>query len=111
MQEKRQSTRYVSGVGAKAGIDGITECGLRDLSITGCCLESERKVSLELNHQYAVTIKPEAESNIGQFVLLTESRWMKPKDGGGFEIGFMVLEAPSGKLFQNYVDYLAWRSQ
>ncbi|MDR2486028.1 MAG: PilZ domain-containing protein [Treponema sp.] len=109
MQEKRQHIRYLTK--AQAGIPGIFESGglLKDISITGCCIECTRQVNIQPNNQYTIQVSPEPNANIGKFDLLAESRWIRPK-GDSYEMGFMIVESPKGKQFQRYVDYLAWRA-
>jgi hypothetical protein len=67
-------------------------------------------VPLPENHaKYTIQILPEAASEIGDFNLLAECRWLRGI-GNSYEIGFMVIESPKGKQFERYVDYLAWQA-
>ena|GEM_PF-912005 len=108
--EHRKNRRYRSI--AKAGINGADygEILLKDLSITGCCLESSVNIDIKPGMRYKIEIVPEAAADIGNFELTAESIWVH---GGGYstEFGFFVVESPRGRLFQRYVDYLAWRSE
>jgi hypothetical protein len=110
MAENRKNLRYRTL--ARARIEGISggETLLKDLSITGCCVESTSYVEIRLNTRYKIEVMPEAASGIGDFELLTEAKWLH---AGGYscEIGFAVLESPKGRSFQRYVDYLSWRSE
>ena len=107
--EKRTSTRYPSI--AKAKINGVKygEILLKDISITGCCLESTMQIDIVKGTQYTLDIIPEKVSGIGEFDILAELVWI---ENGGYStyFGFFVLESPKGKLFQRYVDYLAYRT-
>jgi len=110
LSEHRKNKRYHSI--AQARIEGLNfgEILLKDLSITGCCLESTVNMEMKPGIRYKINIIPEAAANIGQFELTAESIWIH---GGGYttEFGFFIVESPKGKLFQRYVDYLAWRSE
>ena len=110
MQEKRKHTRYRAQ--AQASIAGVFENGglLKDISITGCCIECTMKVTIRPDSQYTIQVSPDPNSEIGNFDLLVESRWIRPK-GDSYEMGFMIIESPKGKQFQRYVDYLAWRAE
>lgn len=109
MQEKRKSIRYRTR--AKANIPGIldSEALLKDLSVTGCCIESMMRVKIQPDTQYTIQVIPEPDSQIGRFDLLALSRWVR-SEADVCEIGFLILESPKGKQFQRYVDYLAYRA-
>ena len=110
LAENRKNPRYQSL--AKAQIDGINggEVVLKDLSITGCCVESTMHIKLESGGKYRIEIFPEMAAHIGSFELLLESVWSRNGNYSS-EFGFLVVESPKGKLFQRYVDYLSWRSE
>ncbi|MDR2303386.1 MAG: PilZ domain-containing protein [Treponema sp.] len=110
MGENRKNLRYRTL--ARARIEGISggETLLKDLSITGCCVESTMYEGIKPNTRYKIEIMPEAASNIGDFELLAESKWFRTS-GYSCEIGFAILESPKGRSFQRYVDYLSWRSE
>jgi hypothetical protein len=107
--EKRKNTRYRTL--ARARLPGIVdgEVLLKDLNITGCCIETTMYIDIQPNKQCKINIFPEDVANIGEFELLVESRWTQTR-GYSCESGFAVLESPKGKPFQRYVDYLSWRS-
>jgi hypothetical protein len=109
MVDNRKNFRYQTL--AKARIEGITEADvlLKDLSITGCCIESTIYLNVKKDSQYKIEIVPETAARIGSFELLTELRWIRAS-GYSCEAGFSILESPKGRLFQRYVDYLAWRA-
>jgi hypothetical protein len=109
MMEKRKNLRYRTL--ARARLPGVIdgEVLLKDLNITGCCIETTMYVDIQPDKHCKMNVQPEEAANIGEFELLVESKWVRT---GGYscEIGFAVLESPKGKLFQRYVDYLSWRS-
>jgi hypothetical protein len=109
MFENRKHTRYPTL--ARAVIPEIFdgEALLKDLSITGCCVEYTMFVDVQPNIHYKVRILPDSTAKIDPFDLLVESRWVR---SGAYscEIGFAITTSPKGRDFQRYVDYLAWRS-
>jgi hypothetical protein len=109
MMENRKNNRYRTLAQAKiTNITGV-ECLLKDLSVTGCCIECTAYLDVQPNIRYQLEIVPEGAANIGPFGLTVKSKWIR---AGGYscEIGFAILESPKGKSFQRYVDYLSWRS-
>jgi hypothetical protein len=109
MLDKRKHIRYptLARVRVSEIFDG--EALLKDLSITGCCIEYTMVVDIKLNTQYKIQVIPDSAAGIDSFELQVESRWMRP---GGYscEIGFTIVTSPKGRDFLRYVDYLAWRS-
>jgi len=109
MLENRKAPRYKTL--AHARIPNILEGNnpLKDLSITGCCVESNAYAEIKPETVYQMEIMPEHIARIDNFVLEVESKWVHPLDNSG-EVGFSVIASPKGKQFQHYVDYLAYRS-
>jgi hypothetical protein len=109
MFEKRKNVRYPTL--ARALIPGLFdgEAMLKDISITGCCVEYTMFVDVKPNTHYKVQIIPDSASGIGSFELEVKTCWVR---AGGYscEIGFAITVSPKGKEFMRYVDYLAWRS-
>jgi hypothetical protein len=96
---------------ARARISGILEGEniLKDISITGCCVECTVNAKIQTDTEYQLVIQPEKASRIGNFQLMVEQKWMR-NEGYATEIGFIITASPKGKQFQRYVDYLAYRS-
>ena len=109
MSDFRKNTRYQTL--ARAKIKGACEGEtlLKDLSVTGCCVECTAYAGIEPKAQYKLEVIPESASKIDGFELLVESRWMRTENYS-HEIGFVIIESPKGKQFQRYVDYLSWRN-
>ena len=110
MQERRKDLRSHS-IG-RAYIDCIPkgDVFLKNLSITGCCLEcTSNAEKIKLNEVYSITVDPEHESKINKFYVRAKCRWIHKSDSS-CEIGFQIAVSPSGKDFQNYVDYLSYHS-
>ena len=108
MHENRINPRYHTK--GHARIPGVTKDDLllRNLSITGCCLEClELMDKIKPSEIYQIEIKPEMASHIGKFELKAECKWIRNKNHVN-EIGFSVTDSPHGKCFQNYVDYIAY---
>ena len=108
MSELRRSPRYRTSAHAEVskihGSDGL----LKNISITGCCVECTGAVNIQPTAEYQLMIKPEKESHIGAFELTVDCKWVR-NDGHGTELGFGIIASPKGKQFQYYVDYLAYR--
>jgi hypothetical protein len=109
MFNNREYTRHPTL--ARARIKGVFdgEALLKDLSITGCCIECTMYIDIKPETEYKLEIIPEAATQIGSFELIVSSRWIKTS-AYSCEIGFAVIASPKGKLFQRYVDYISWRS-
>ncbi|MDR2923816.1 MAG: PilZ domain-containing protein [Treponema sp.] len=107
--EKRKSPRYCTI--AQARIPGVLEGDslLENISITGCCVECTAYSEIKPKMQYELEIIPENAAGIGKFVLHVECLWARSGDYSS-QIGFSILSSPKGRLFQRYVDYLAYRS-
>jgi hypothetical protein len=96
----------------KARIENVLEGDvvLKNLSITGCCLECSANFdNLKPNEKYTIDIEPEKVSHIDEFNLEVECRWIR-KRNNICEIGFQIVASPKGKGFQSYVDYLTYHS-
>jgi hypothetical protein len=108
MFNERKSVRYEAHARARIPAVFTGEVFLKDISITGCCIECTIDVDIKANAVYKIEIFPEASAEIGQFEVTAESRWVRT---GGYscEAGFRIIASPKGRLFQRYVDYLSWR--
>jgi len=108
MSELRKSPRYRTLARVEilkvSGGDGL----LKNISITGCCVECIGMVDIKPTAQCQLMVKPEKDSHIGAFELAAECKWIR-SDDQGTELGFSIIASPKGKQFQYYVDYLAYR--
>jgi hypothetical protein len=95
---------------ARVQIPGVLEgeCLLKNISVTGCCVECPTVVALQSTVQYQLEIIPETVSHVGHFQLQVESKWVRGSVSST-EIGFNIIASPKGKRFQHYVDYLVFR--
>jgi hypothetical protein len=107
-RENRRHTRYRSFARVKFPDHLGEESLLRDISVTGCCVECTSLLNIQNNTPYIMEVIPEASAKIGKFNLEVQSVWIHP---GGYssEVGFSIVASPKGKPFQRYVDYLSWR--
>ena len=110
MLENRKNPRYRTL--ARARIAGVLEGDnlLKDLSITGCCVECTIYADIKPGSRYQMEIEPESAASIGGFEISVEIIWIR---SGGYstEVGFGVVASPkNAKQFQRYVDYLAYRA-
>jgi hypothetical protein len=105
----RISQRY--GTIAHARISGVLEGEnlVKNLSITGCCLECTALCDIKQNEKYDIVIHPETAAGVGEFEIQAECRWIRAGDYS-CEIGFQITASPKGRNFQRYVDYLAFHS-
>jgi hypothetical protein len=108
MIDQRKNTRYQTI--ARAIIKGASaeEAMLKDISITGCRLETAAFADIKPKKHYKLKIIPESAAEINLFFLSVEIKW-KVARGNSFEYGFDIVKSPKKKQFQNYVDYLSWR--
>ena len=106
--ENRKHRRYLST--AKAKIPGVFtgDALLKDISITGCCIECTMHVDINENTDYSITVYPENAAKIGCFDLVAECKWIR-SSGYSCNIGFYIKKSPEGKEFERYVDYLCWQ--
>ena len=109
MLENRKTPRFQSV--AHVRIPGFSgrEIVLKDISITGCCVECNAVEDIQ-PAPHSIEIQPETVSNIGKFELTVERKWVQCGEKTT-EIGFFILASPKGRQFQRYVDYLSYRSE
>jgi len=86
-----------------------TEALLKNLSMSGLCIQSSDFMDILPKNRYSVDIVPEKGSNIDRFSLEIESRWVKTKMKSN-ESGFVIVVPPgtSGEtLLERYLHFLA----
>jgi hypothetical protein len=107
--DKRKNRRYPSIAKAQSPGAFSGDALLKDLSITGCCIECTTRPEINAGEKCTMSILPEKNSGIGGFDLVVECKWIHTADYS-CDIGFDIVRSPKGKTFQRYVDYLSWRS-
>ena len=110
MPDNRKTPRFQSLAHVRFPRLSGGEIILKDLSITGCCVECTDATIVQPDTEYHIEVQPETVSNIGKFELTVMCKWIQSSENSA-EIGFFVTASPKGKHFQRYVDYLAYRSQ
>ncbi|MDR2952277.1 MAG: PilZ domain-containing protein [Treponema sp.] len=108
--ELRKSQRYRTIAHARISDVLEGENLVKNLSITGCCLECTAVCDIKQNEKYKIVIHPETASGVSEFEIQTECRWIRAGDYS-CEIGFQITASPKGKNFQRYVDYLTYHSE
>jgi len=87
-----------------------TKANLRDLSQSGLSIKSDTYIDIEPNSSYVIAIIPEKETNIENFKLEIESRWIKLKKSK-MESGFSVIVPFDQDGFNDYLEYLAQKNK
>lgn len=82
-----------------------TEANLRDLSLGGLSIRSDSYIDIEPNSSCMVVIIPEKETNLKEFKLEIESKWIKLKKAQ-MESGFSILVGFDEKEYKEYLEYL-----
>ena len=109
MFAKRKTIRYPTQARVRIADFSACEILLKDLSITCGCIEATMQLDIKSGDLYKVEIIPEQAAKSEKFELQVEPRWNR-SSSYHCEIGFNILAFPKGKMFQRYVDYLAWRN-
>jgi hypothetical protein len=106
--ENRRHIRYPAFARVKFPDHVGEESILKDISVTGCRVECTALMNLKPDTLYTLEMIPENAAKIGKFNLEVKPIWIQPGDYSS-DVGFSIVASPKGKLFQRYVDYLAWR--
>ena len=92
--QMRETPRFASGAGIS--IEGFEGEGLvRNISMTGCCMESVTYVAIKPNDVYQVRIIPGANEKIEPFTMKLTVTWIKSCETL-FEAGFHVEGGQAG---------------
>jgi hypothetical protein len=110
INDKRKHPRYPAHARVRIPEIFEGEALLKDISITGCGIESTMLLEVKPGDQFTMEIICEAASKIGKFEIQVEAKWVRMRDCA-CEVGFSIIASPVGKQFQRYVDYLSFRSQ
>jgi len=86
-----------------------TPASLRDVSEKGLSIKSDDYIDIEPNSPYVIAIIPEKETNIDEFKLEIESRWVK-LNRNKMESGFSVIVPFDKKEFYDYLEFLAQKN-
>jgi hypothetical protein len=106
---KERSERYRTQAAAFIPELCEGETLLKDISITGCCIESTVQLTINVGQTYHLHIEPEQDSGVDAFDIDAEARWETSSDFSCV-VGFLIIESPNKKkFFMRYVDYLTYR--
>ena len=86
-----------------------TEALLKNLSVNGLCIQTPGFMEVVPKTRFSLNILPEEESNLDEFNVEVESRWIKAKMQSS-ESGFAIVFPPgsSGKeALEQYLRFLA----
>jgi len=108
----RSELRFLSNALVYITDDNKNEkpANLRDMSQSGLSIKSESYIDIEPNSHYLIAIIPEKETNIEQFRLEIESRWIRLQKSR-MESGFQVIVPFDKKQFNDYLEYLTQKSR
>jgi len=106
--ENRKSRRFPSVARAKSPLFYSGDALLKDISVTGCCIECTMQVDVKMDVEYTITVYPEKEAKVGSFDLVVECKWIH-SGASSCSIGFFIKQSPKKGDFLKYVDYLSWR--
>jgi hypothetical protein len=110
INDKRKNPRFPAYARVRIPelFDG--EVPLKNLSITGCGIESTMHIDAKPGDKFNIEVFCEPASKIGNFELQVEVKWVRTGDYS-CEAGFSIVASPKGKQFQRYVDYLEFLSK
>jgi hypothetical protein len=78
---------------------------LKNMSITGFCMQSKTYANLTPGSVYSISIMPEASSGLKAIEAEVEVRWVR-SEVSNFEVGLLVTKPSPGREMEKYVDYL-----
>ena len=106
--ENRKNRRYPSIAHVRIPTLFTGDALLKDISITGCRIESTMHIDIEKKSRHTITVSPEKSAGIGQFDIIADCKWFH-SGSDSYDIGFDIIKSPGKKDFEKYVDYLSWR--
>ena len=83
---------------------------LKDVSLSGGCIQSDDFMEVIPNGNYTIMIIPEEESQLETFTVDIVSRWVRMKRTGS-ESGFIMIIPPGNMIVEHYIEYLKSKSQ
>jgi hypothetical protein len=105
--QERKAPRFASNAGIS--IEGFEGEGLlKNVSVSGCCLESVTYAAITPNQTYRVKIIPGADEKMEPFNIKLVANWIKSSETL-FEAGFSLEESERNPLPKRYVELLQMR--
>jgi hypothetical protein len=102
----RKDERYPSKAHVHIADVSDTEPVLKDLSLSGCCIESSDFLDIVPHSRYTLDITPEEDAKLEKFALDIESKWVRTKRAYS-QSGFVFLVPPDETNLRRYVEYLS----
>lgn len=78
---------------------------LDDISLTGCKVHFPIPVTIDMENDYELRIKPSQKPALNPLVLICHPQWKKESDNES-EIGFQVLRSPDSPQLAAYIEVL-----
>jgi hypothetical protein len=79
---------------------------LKNISLTGFCMQSKTYANLTPGTTYSISILPEASSGLKAIAADVEVRWVR-SEVSNFEVGLFITKPSAGREMEKYVEYLA----
>jgi hypothetical protein len=83
-----------------------SELVLKDVSLSGGCIQSKELLDIVPNGNYTIMIIPEEESLVERFKVNVLSRWVRMKRTGT-ESGFIIVFPPGSGVIERYIEFLS----
>jgi hypothetical protein len=109
--QEREMPRFAAKGGCAGGItiEGFEGEGLvKNISASGCCLESVTYAAITPNQTYQARISPGPEINLDPFTLRLTVSWTKSSEMA-FEAGFALEKDEKDPRLERYVEQLQTR--
>lgn len=102
--QKRETPRFVAGGGIS--IEGFEGEGLlKNICVSGCCLESVTYVAIVPSQVYQIRIDPRPGINMEPFTARFKASWTRSSESA-FEAGFSLETGRQDQRLQRYVEQL-----
>jgi hypothetical protein len=85
------------------GFEG--EALLKNISITGFCMESKTFANLRLGEKYLIQVTPESTAGLVKFEVEVEVRWVR-SEVSKFDVGLQLTKTQSHKDLEKYINFL-----
>jgi hypothetical protein len=78
---------------------------LKNISITGFCMQSKTFANLTPGKQYTMYISPEASTGLATIEVEVEVRWIR-SEVSRFDVGLLIAKPLLNKTMDTYINYL-----
>jgi hypothetical protein len=90
------------------GFEG--EALLKNVSITGFCMESRTVANLKPGEKYFIQVIPESSTGLTQFDVEVEVRWAR-SEVSKFDVGLLLTQTQSQKELEKYINFLKLKTR